>query len=152
MAKWQAAPRRGWRLVRSALVGVDHNGVVRVSFATGFGFTPFIAESKFFQSGRAMAVGEGFSGPPTAVRSVGVVGAVNATVDHVTITQSNGAVVDAPLGKGPDGDIAFFAFSSDAAEHFPMLVRAYDSAGALVGQYRSQARALCPQSKPSCLR
>lgn len=137
---------------RSALVGVDANGVVQVSLSTGYGFTPFIAESKLFKSGRAMVVGEGFSGPPTAVRSVGIVGVVNATVDYVTITQANGAAVNASLGTGPDGEIAFFAFSSDATEQFPRLVRAYDSTGAIVGEYRSQAKALCSRARPNCLK
>jgi hypothetical protein len=78
-------------------------------------------------------------------------GVVNTNVARVTITRRDSSVIDAPLAEGPIGDMRFFATFSDTPEQFPTLVRAYSSTGVLVGQYRSQARALCPTAKPDCL-
>lgn len=123
---------------RSAFLGVDKAGVVKVSLSAGFGFTPFLPENKLFRLDNNMIVGEGFSGPPSQVRSVGMTGAVKPNVDHVTIAQKDGSITEAPLAKAPLGDLRFFASFSDVPEHFPTLVRAYDTRGMLVGQYRSQ--------------
>lgn len=136
---------------RGALVGTDRSGRVQVSFSHGFGLVPFAPPSKLFAGGDSMVITEGFSGPSTEVRSVGLVGVVKPPVARVTIGRHDGTSADVELARAATGNLRFFATYSDVPSNFPTVIRAYSKSGALVEEYLSEARPLCEQSSPGCL-
>jgi hypothetical protein len=98
-----------------------------------------------------MAITEGFSGPSTDVRSVGLVGVVRSDIARVTIEQRDGTNTDVDLARAPAGNLRFFATYSEVPSSFPAVVRAFAESGALIDEYRSGAKPLCKPSNPGCL-
>ena len=115
---------------RTALVGKDRSGVVRVSFLQGFGMTFFQPLDHLFHPGEPLAFSEGFSGPQHEPVRIGVVGAARASVDRVTIELADGSVIDAPLATS--SGLSFFAYAGESPADFPTVVRAYGHNGVLL--------------------
>jgi hypothetical protein len=116
--------------MRAALVGVGSDRQPRVSFFQGFGMTFFQPLGHLFAHGDPLAYSEGFVGPQGAPSEVGIVGAAQARVVHVTIELASGRVITAALASSHG--LAFFAYTGSAAEDFPKTVRAYDASGSVV--------------------
>jgi hypothetical protein len=137
---------------RGVFVGTDRSGGPQVSLSHGFGFVPFAPPGRLFAGGDSMLITEGFSGPSTEVRSVGLVGVVKPGVSRVTIERRDGTSADAEFASSaPTGNLRFFATYTELPSTFPVVVRAYSASGKVIQEYRSAARALCNQSNPRCL-
>lgn len=77
-----------------------------------------------------MAFSEGYSGPQHEPVRVGIVGAVRAVVQRVTIELADGQIVETPLAA--NRGLRFFAYVGGTPDTFPRAVHAYDRSGSLV--------------------
>ena|SRR5438067_6106481 len=114
----------------AALVGAGADANARVSFFHGFGMTQFQPPGRLFRPGAEMAFSEAYSGRQHEPARVGIVGAVRASVQRVTIELVGGRLIETSLV--PNRGLLFFAYVGDTPDTFPAVVRAYDRSGSLV--------------------
>lgn len=136
---------------RGVFVGTDRSGGMQVALSHGFGLIPFKPSTELFDAGDPMVITEGFSGPSSEVKSVGLVGVVQPSISRVTIGRRDGTSADVGFTQAPQGNLRFFATYSDTPASFPTFVRAYAESGVLMDTYGSAAKPLCKRSNPGCV-
>jgi hypothetical protein len=136
---------------RSAFVGVDRTGDVRVAFFGGTMHTDFLTPDRLLRD-QPMFVDVTASGTTTEMRRIGLVGLVSSNVARVSIRRADGQTFDAPISRVQQFRIGFFAtIAAGDAALFPSAVIAYARDGSVLAKESVPSEGLCPKDDPRCL-
>ena len=135
---------------RSAIVGVDSAGNVRVAFASQAVVTSFAEAQNLFRSG-PVAVELATAGTRTELKQIDLTVVVEPSISRVDLEAANGNVRELDLTRWPVGGYSSASLIASDPGDFPRAVRAYDAKGELVTEQSVGSGPVCPAAKPDCM-